>query len=409
MQPAQLSVQSFQAYPPRGRALAEANLTLLQNLPLGFLPFLLRDVIAFDWKFPYEQGELTRQLDYLRRLLEQKGPSLAGANGEMEPFAKLRLSDKLASADWVNQPAQFLEQLSAHLWATRQMDGFREASESYVRKFNTTLPAEQLPEPRLGIAVFGEGASGAEYKLFRKLRRSGVYFSRLNPANGLAAIHEALKARAAAHAVLYAHWCIEGGSILTPLPGFTCVDYDGLAAVRKKLSAIMLSAYESAEFDPEKLRTAMAEVTPEAAGMKDSGDGALERFQLSLLTEGSGTQVYSTTFVQWAAREALRRAHPLTIFTRYAPRQKERTMDELLSGRAKGSAPDWEGSLIDGDMGAFYTWVNMQRLAGADDARFLAWFEGHGEAVAIGPGLKAATEDTAPIEMVGLLERVQYS
>jgi hypothetical protein len=60
-------------------------------------------------------------------------------------------------------------------------------------------------------------------------------------------------------------------------------------------------------------------------------------------------------------------------------------------------------------MGAFYTWVNMQRLAGADDARFLAWFEGHGEAVAIGPGLKAATEDTAPIEMVGLLERVQYS
>ena len=39
----------------------------------------------------------------------------------------------------------------------------------------------------------------------------------------------------------------------------------------------------------------------------------LNRFQLSLLTEGSGTQVFSTTFVQWAAREALRRAQPLTL------------------------------------------------------------------------------------------------
>ncbi len=41
----------------------------------------------------------------------------------------------------------------------------------------------------------------------------------------------------------------------------------------------------------------------------------LNRFQLSLLTEGSGTQVFATTFVQWAAREALRRAQPLTVFT----------------------------------------------------------------------------------------------
>jgi len=127
------------------------------------------------------------------------------------------------------------------------------------------------------------------------------------------------------------------------------------------------------------------------------------------LTEGSGTQIYSTTFVQWAAREALRRAHPLTIYTRYAPRQKERTMDELLSGTQKKTATDAEGSMIDGDMGAYCTWVNMQRLPGADDARFLAWFEGHGEAVAIAPGLKAGTEDATPTDIAGLLKRVQYS
>jgi hypothetical protein len=171
----------------------------------------------------------------------------------------------------------------------------------------------------------------------------------------------------------------------------------------------MLNAYESTRFDPEKLRSTLAAVTPETAGMKDSGDGALDRFQLSLLTEGSGTQIYSTTFVQWAAREALRRAHPLTIFTHYTPRQKDRTMDELLSGGQKKTKVDPEGSLIDGDMGAFYTWVNMQRLAGAENARFLAWFEGHSEALAIGPGLKPGTEEATPAEMAQLLKRVQYS
>jgi hypothetical protein len=143
--------------------------------------------------------------------------------------------------------------------------------------------------------------------------------------------------------------------------------------------------------------------------MKDSGDAALDRFALSLLTEGSGTQIYSTTFVQWGAREALRRAHPLTIYARYAPRQKERTMDELLSGTQKKAATDSEGSMIDGDMAAYYTWINMQRLPGAESARFLAWFEGHGEALAIAPGLKAGTEDASPTDMAELLKRVQYS
>ena len=400
MRSAQLTSESFKAYPPEGRALAVANLALLQELPLGFTPFLLREIIVHDWKFPYERAEMTAQLSYLSKLWPQQ------RQREMEPFTKLQLTDKLENSDWVNQPAQFLEQLSAHLWATKQMDGFREASENYVRKFNGTLPAEELPVPRLGVAVFGEGVSATQYKLFRKLRRNGVYFSRVNPAKGMETIVDMLKARAAAHNTSYAHWCVEGTAMATSLPGFTCVSYDKLTAVRSKLAALMLKAYETPKFDPEQLRTTLAAITPEAVGMADSGDGALDRFQLSLLTEGSGTQIYSTTFVQWAAREALRRAHPLTIYTRYTPRQKERTMDELLSGVQKKTTPDPEGSLIDGDMAAYYTWINMQRLPGAEAARFLAWFEGHGEAVAIAPGLKAGAEDASAIELGALLAQV---
>jgi hypothetical protein len=400
MLPTELTAESFRDYPPKGRALAVENLVLLRNLPVGFVPFLLKDMLVFDWKFPCEQRDLTNQLIYLSKLSEQQ------RKHEMDAFAALKLTDKLANSDWLNQPARFLEELSAHLWATQQMDGFRDASESYVRKFNLWQPAEPLAAPRLGIAVFGQGVDATQYKLCRKLRRSGVYFGNVNPAGAHEIIAEALKARAAAHRIPYAHWCVDGSDIEKSLPGFTCVSYDGLTPVRAKLAAVMLKAYESAKFDPEQLRSTLAAITPQTAGMPDSGDPSLDRFQVSLLTEGSGTQIYSTTFVQWTAREALRRAQPLTIYTRYTPRQKERSMDELLGGVARKAVTDPEGSLIDGDMGAYYTWINMQRLPGADTARFLAWFDGHSQAVAIAPGLKAGSEETAPIDMARLLAKL---
>jgi hypothetical protein len=399
--PPQLTAESFKAYPPKGQSLAVTNLALFQDLPLGFAPFLLREVLVFDWKFPYEQSELTNQLAYLTKLLSGQ------RKRTMEPFAELKLNEKLEGFDWVNQPAQFLEQLSAHLWATQQMDGFREASESYIRKFYDSLPVEKPPIPRLGIVVFGEGVKATSYKLFRKLRSKGVYFTAVRPEKGAEAIVNVLKTRSAEHNAPFAHWCIEGSATDASMPGFACVSYDSLAPIRSKLSAMMLAAYESPKFDPEKLRTMLAEATPKSVGMPDSGDGALDRFRLSLLTEGSGTQIYSTTFVQWAAREALRRAHPLTIYARFTPRQKERTMNELLiAGVQKNVATDPEGSLIDADMAAFYTWINFQRLPDADAVRFLVWFEGHKEALAIAPGLKAGTEDATPIEMSALLAKL---
>ncbi len=80
-------------------------------------------------------------------------------------------------------------------------------------------------------------------------------------------------------------------------------------------------------------------------------------------------------------------------------------MNVMLSS-AKAATVDPQGSLVDADMGAYYTWLNMSRLSGADEMSFLAWFEGHGEAVAIGPGLPQGTTSDDRLSMkqvVGLL------
>lgn len=62
-------------------------------------------------------------------------------------------------------------------------------------------------------------------------------------------------------------------------------------------------------------------------------------------------------------------------------------MNELLSSNASSNELDYVGSLVDGDMGAYYNWINQQRLPGSESSSFVVWFEGHSQALAIGPGL----------------------
>jgi hypothetical protein len=153
---------------------------------------------------------------------------------------------------------------------------------------------------------------------------------------------------------------------------------------------------------PEALRTLLARMRPADLGVS-SKEEVLDRFQVSLLTEGSGTQIFSTSFAQWAAREALRRAQPLTLLVRFAPRQRQKPMNELLTAAAAAPEVDLTGSLVDGDFGAYYNWLNQQRLPGAEQSSFLVWFEGHNQALAIGPGMARGTESTSAVDLGQLL------
>ena len=243
--------------------------------------------------------------------------------------------------------------------------------------------------PRLGIAVIGQGAAAHDEPLFRKLRAHGGYFSQVNPEHGLEMLLNAVAARAKAHPAPYAHWYIDGGEEAAHDPALTCVSYKALEPVRAVLLRKMHGEIEKPGMGPEALRTLLAQMRPADLGMGQSGDAVLDRFQVKLLTEGSGTQIFSTTFAQWAARETLRRAQPLTLLVRFAPRQRQQPMNELLSGIRSDAELDPAGSLVDADMGSYYTYLNQQRLTGAEKSSFLVWFEGHNEARGDRPGIAA--------------------
>jgi len=71
------------------------------------------------------------------------------------------------------------------------------------------------------------------------------------------------------------------------------------------------------------------------------------------------------------------RAQHITLFARFATRQTNAPLEQLLARDPLQQPQDREGSLVDADMGAYYTWINQSRLAGAEQSRFLAWFEDH--------------------------------
>jgi hypothetical protein len=397
MLPSELKTEHFAGYPLEARKLAGGYVATLQRLPLAFLPSVLREVIEYDFKFPAERGALQKELANLNSLSPQQ------TKDWLHGFVQIQLSSALENSDWVNTPAQFVENLSAHLWSTHQLDGFRMAALAYADRLRAALPPEPPLVRRLGISVIGQGVEANKGPLFRKLRAQGAYFSGVKTENGLETLLKVVADRAKAHPAPYGHWYIDGGQAADHDPALTCVSYHALAPARAALSEKIRSEIERPGMGPEALRTLLSKMRPADLGMGKAGDPVLDNFQMKMLTEGSGTQVFSTTFTQWTAREALRRAQPLTLLVRFAPRQRQRPMNEMLSASHEPVDLDPVGSLVDADMGAYYDWVNMQRLPGADRSSFLAWFEGHNEAIAIGPSLPRGTESKAVADLEQLL------
>jgi hypothetical protein len=392
MLPSDLKASQFAQYPPLARQQVTAHLAVLQKLPLSFVPSLLREVIDYDYKFPAERAGIDRELATLSTL------SPAEVNDWFFAFTQLKLSPQLEQFNWVDQPSQFLERLSAHLWSTHQLDDFRQAATVYGDRLQAAAPPKPIPVRRLGIAVIGQGVTSYDLPLFRNLRPHGTYFDKVNPENGLTQLLNAVTVRAKAHPSPYDHWYIDGGTAVDHDPSLTCASYAGLEPARAALLRNIQQEIQRPGMGPEELRTHLAKLVPSDLGM-DTGDAALDRFQVRLLTEGSGTQIFSTTFTQWTAREALRRAQPLTTFVRFAPRQRQKPMNELLSSSEATPELDLVGSLVDGDMGAYYNWLNQQRLPGAEQSAFLVWFEGHSQALVIAPGLPRGTQSNSAMDL----------
>jgi hypothetical protein len=402
MEPHDLKPEDFARYSPEGRALATAHIDLLRRIPLALLPLLLLQVQQTAVAFPAEHAQFNAEIAALEAM------DRAAFDALMQPFAALELSADLKKMAWVDHPQQFSERLTAWLWSQYQIDRYHAAAESYRRAVQPAASQAAPSTPRWTLLLLGRGIAHADTPLFRKLAPHGTLFINVDPAGGTEALMAEAAARAQQHPLAYGHWYIDGGEPLSTT-ALTTVSYNHLVpAARKEFSLLQRFSGDQNTggiATVEAVSSYVAALTPGELGLKGTlADAPLRNFEVALLTQGAGCQVFSTTFVQWAARECLHRAQPLTLVARFATRQTMAPMEQLLARDPLSQPQDEQGSLVDADMGAYYTWINQSRLPGSEHARFLAWWEDRNLAFVVSPVLPRGTTSTQKADMKQLLD-----
>lgn len=393
MEPGKLTGESFARYSPSGRALALQHIAILRSIPLSLLPVMLLQFQRYDVSFPMEKAQLETEIAGIESL--SPGAFAAATRS----FADLEPPSELAKMDWVNQPQQFTERLTAWLWSQHRIDEYHAAAERYRQ----AIPAPAAPSrpPRWTFVLIGREAPAPAKMLFRKLAPYGTLFNSVSPAHGTEVLLAEATARSEKYPVPYAHWYIDGADPI-PVPGLTTMSYQRLVpAARKEFELLRRFTQNHIQSGPavERATSYVASLSPDDLGVEGEPNDPLRFFEVSVLTQGAGCQIFSTTFVQWAARECLHRARPLTLVARFANRQMAAPMEQLLTRDPLTQVQDAAGSLVDADMGAYYTWINQARLPGNDQSRFVAWWEGHNVAVAISPTTARGVVSDSPCDM----------
>ncbi len=390
MKPPELTAASFAGYPEPARALAVAHLGLLRAMPLPVLPGYLQQIQNYPSLFPVEASRLRLQLDALGAK-----PSL------LVPFAAIALPPAMEQMNWVGRPGQFVAALSGALWQTGQIDAYHRAAETLFAAL--PVPPPRVTAPML-IAVFGRGAAPGAYPLFTRLRKEGLYARKVDGTGAPAVLTSVLTSRAGKQPGEYAHWYIDGGEPwpLPPGAGIERFTYPSLAPVTEAVLREMDRAVREGT-GPELLADRLGGLSPSALGLADT-DPRLARLFVGLLTENSGTQIYSTSFVQAAAVELIRRAQPDTLLLRFAPRRKAASLNDLVAERSQSAELDPQGALVDADMALYYSWLALRKGFGGERASLLAYVEGHGEAFVAGPEVVRGGEGSNAMRIRELVE-----
>jgi hypothetical protein len=391
----ELNPSDLSAYPPQAKQFATDNISTLRQLPPILCALLLKQIQKYDWLFPAERTELDNQLHWIRTADRRK------LEWVILSFRAIKVSPEIMDMPWGAQPGPFIERLTAELWTTHSIDAFQSTAKRYGNLVESDREDTAPRKPRLCVVFVGAGSPRGQEPLFEKLRPYGTYFSQVDMASGVPEMIGVLRAIASRQPGQYQHWYVDGG-VADPsafnnneqASEICTLSYRSLDPERLNVINTMNEVRTSGAAGPERLRSLLAEMHPEGT-VRRMTDPIMRNFTLELFTGGSGTQIFSTTFVQWAGREILRRARPQTLFLRFRLRQIERPMDELLQTKQTLTVLDPVGSLLDSDMGAFYTWINLQRLPGGAESRFLACYEDGHEALVVAPGIpKGATSDS---------------
>jgi len=373
--------------------LARQHSEMLARLPATVHAFILVELQKWPLLFGPEQRYQRALLEQLSGLSRRELDQVAAGVERIEADAGVnRLGER--------SPARFQDDAQALLRKRGLTVAWRGAVDAFFQKVDPVLEARLYPATaprRLVVQLYGGGIAVRREKLWSRFKGAGVRVPlNLEGTNGTERFLEALfGAREPGRRVpaLFAGavesspfdaWLIEshealhalcetsetsGGKDRDPSGGaLTGLSYDRLRVYRDDLTRALNRKIQSGVESPQAFAAyaRSLQIVPPAGTLLYSAD-VLLAFVRDVLLTGNGTLLMNNTFVEWAAIQALRRAQPRILVTRFGVRDKLKPFSSMVlfsQPRASDHNPvvqDPVGSFIDVEQLSYYVWLNAEK------------------------------------------------
>jgi hypothetical protein len=398
-------------------ALAREHSELLARLPATVSAFIFVELQKWPLLFPPEQRYQRALLDHLSRI----------APGELERSAagvtRIETESGVTHIGERN-PARFQDEAQALLRKKGLFVPWRTEVDALFQTIDPALEVQLYPADsprRLIVQIYGREIAVQRDRLWRRFKNAGMRVPlNLEGANDtdrfLTALFGASDDRPMP-ALLDAAWIIEahealhtlcdGNARLKPSRSdqpaasrdgaapLTGLSYDRLRSYRDDLTRTLNAKIQSGVESPQAFAAyaRSLRINPAPGAMLRADDVRIA-FVRDVLLAGNGTMIVNNTFVEWAAAQALRRAQPRMLVTRFGVRDKLKPFSSMImfsQARPTDHLPvvqDPAGSFIDVEQLSYYVWVNAEKNpAYRKRTLYLFLAEGVDEMLAIGPGI----------------------
>jgi len=402
-------------------ALAQEHHALLEALPATFHASILIELEKWDALFEAERAYQRAQLQHLASLPEPERRRLFDGLARVEADAGC---DRIKTP----QPARFQDEAQAALRAKRLIARWRQEVAAVFDAVQPAVDARLYPADaprRVVLQSYASGIGVQVPQLWSRFKNTGVRvplsidgvrgpdaFVRGLFGGGTSTLFGAVRARDGATTL--DAWAVESGASLHThgTPGgaggtdrtHTILSYERLRGYRDNLTRALYQKIQAGVESPQAFAAYARglRIVPAPDALADDSDAMVGFVRDTFLT-GNGTLFVNNTFVEWASVQALRRAQPRLLVSRYGVRDKMKPFSSLLlfsQPRAADQIPDIEdpfGSFIDVEQLAYYVWLNAEKGA-AYRGRTLYLFvaDGIDQMLALAPGAKATAAPARP-------------
>jgi hypothetical protein len=382
-------------------ALARTHAALLEQLPATFHASILIELQKWATLFPAEQA-------YQRALLQQLEERPQDERRRV--FAGIARVETEAGVDQiaVSDPVRFQDDAQATFRRRRQLPQWRKEVDTVFEYLQPSLDRALHPPDaprRLIVQIYGSGISFQHDKLWSRFRDAGFrlpltldgvrgaqgFLRALFGGGASAGPRTLLTSLRAEHAPAPLDtWLIESGEALhtcceaaaaapsgtapsglgATAPTHTGLSYERLRAYRDELTRALYEKIQAGVESPQAFAAyaRSLRIAPGPGVLVNAAD-LLQAFVRDVFLTGNGTLFVNNTFVEWAAVQALRRAQPRLLVTRYGVRDKMKPFSSLLlfsQPRASDQIPlieDPVGSFVDVEQLSYYVWLSAEKTA----------------------------------------------